>query len=120
MPLKEKFSCQWPWGGIVVRGVFRRRQQIEYRYDMVRDLQLRRSPRHRPFRWVAPKMMVGVYEEDLPTWKGPVTDCGYKKPGVASEHRGDRTDQRQLSWDQRSGSGDPPFVITLTLSDILA
>ncbi len=30
MTLKEKTSCQEPWGGIVVREVFRRRQQIEY------------------------------------------------------------------------------------------
>ena len=30
MPLKEKTSLHWPWGGIVGREVFRRRQQIEY------------------------------------------------------------------------------------------
>ena len=37
MPLKEKISCHWPWGGIVVREVFPRRRQIEYRYDRVRS-----------------------------------------------------------------------------------
>ena len=36
MPLKEKISCQWPWGGIVVREVFRRRQQIEYYTTVLR------------------------------------------------------------------------------------
>ena len=50
MPLKEKKSCQWPWGGIVIREVFPRREHIECRYDRVRDLQPHQSPRHRPVR----------------------------------------------------------------------
>ncbi len=36
MPLKEKNSCQWPWGGIVVREVFRRWLQIEYYTTVLR------------------------------------------------------------------------------------
>ena len=53
----------------MVREEFRRRQQIEYRYGRVRELQPHRSPRHRPIRRGAPNMMVRVYEEDFPTWK---------------------------------------------------
>ena len=60
-------------------------------------------------------MNVGVYEEEFPTWKSLVTDSGYMKPGVASEHRGGRRDMLQLSWGQSSGSGTPPFIVTLTL-----
>ena len=30
-------------------------------------------------------MKVGVYEEKFPTWKSPVTDNGYRGPGVAPE-----------------------------------
>ena len=98
MPLKKKNSCPCPWGGIVVWEVFPRRQQIKYRYDMVQEMQPHRSPRYRPVRRVAPNTKVGVYEEEFPTWKGPVTDNGYMKPGVASEHRGGRRDMRQLFW----------------------
>ncbi len=53
-----------------------------------------RSPRHRPDRRGAPNRKVGVYEEVFPTWEGPVTDSGYRGPGVAPEHRGGRRDRR--------------------------
>ncbi len=38
------------------------------------------EPRHRPVRRGTPNKEVGFYEEEFPTWKVPVTDCGYKKP----------------------------------------
>ncbi len=37
MPLKERISCQWPWGGIVVRKVFPRRQHIDYYTTVLRS-----------------------------------------------------------------------------------
>ena len=55
-----------------------------------------RSPRHRPVRRGAPNKKVGVYEEEFPTWKGPVIDIDYRGSGVAPEHRGGRRDKRQL------------------------
>ena len=64
---------------------------------VVLEQQPHRSPRHQPVRQGAPNKKVGVYEEKFPTWKSPVSDCGYRKPGVASEHRGGRRDKRQLS-----------------------
>ena len=74
---------------------------------VVLEQQPHRSQRHRPVRRGAPNSKVGVYEEEFPTWKGPVTECGYVGPGVAPEHRGGRRDMRQLSWSQSSGIGTP-------------
>jgi hypothetical protein len=71
------------------------------------ELQPHRSPRHRPARRGAPSRKVGVYEEEFPTWKSPVTDNGYMKSGVTSEHRGGRRVRRELFWGQSSGSGTP-------------
>ena len=79
-------------------------------YDRGTRATRHRSPRHRPVRRGAPNRKVGVYEEMLPTWKSPLTDSGYRGPGVAPEHRGGgggRRDNRHLSWTQSSGSGPP-------------
>ena len=87
-------------------------------YDLVTvvvlERQSHRSPRHRPIWRGAPKMKMGVYEEEFPLRKGPVTESGYRRPGVAPEHRAGRRDKRHLSWGQSSGSGTPPAIVTLT------
>ena len=46
------------------------------------DLQPPRSPRHRPVWRGTTNKLVGVYEEEFPTWEGPVTDSGYRKPAL--------------------------------------
>ena len=76
-----------------------RRRQIEHRYVRVLELQPHRSPRHRPVRRGTTNKVVGVYEEEFPTWEGAVTNIGYRKPApLPSMHRGGRRDRRQLSW----------------------
>jgi len=57
-----------------------RRRQIEYRYVRVLELQPHRSPMHRPVRRGTTNKVVGVNEEEFPTWEGPVTDSGYNTP----------------------------------------
>ena len=44
------------------------------------ELQSHRSPKHRPVRRGTTNKVVGVSEEEFPTWEGPVTDNGYMKP----------------------------------------
>jgi len=61
--------------------------------------------------------MVGVYEEDFPTWKSPVTDNGYMKPGVASEERGGPKGQAATNPGLEIGRRDPPTVVTLRSLD---
>ena len=48
-----------------------------------------------------------------PSRKGPVTDCGCGSP-VELPGSGGAMGQVRLFWDQRSDSGTPPPVVTLT------
>ena len=58
-------------------------------------------------------MMVGVYEEDFPTWQGLETDYGYREPGRASEQQGGPKGQAAAILGLEIGRRDPP-VVTLT------
>ncbi len=82
---------------------------------VVLEQQPHRSPiRHRPVRWGAPKSKVGIYEEKFPTWKSLVTENGYMKPGVASEHRGGAKGYAATISGPEFGKRDPPSIVPLT------
>ena len=53
-------------------------------------------------------MMVGVNEEDFPTWQGLETDCGDMKPNGTSEQEGGPKGQAAAIPGLEIGRRDPP------------
>ena len=55
-------------------------------------------------------MMVGVDEEDFPTWQGLETDCGYMKPDGASEQIGPEGIGGSYPGSRDREAGPPPSL----------